>query len=608
MNFKNAHLLFLLFLTVFLGACGKKQSVESNFDTNLIPLGTGDEIGYVDKDGKFIINPQFDEAYLFSKDGLAKVKKEGKYGFINKEGKLVVPYQFLQATSFYEGLACVVTESSAPYYINEKGEKKIELKRAEQASFFSEGFAPFSIKADGNEVWGFVNTKGEEKITPNYDEVRYFSEGLAAFRQKDKWGFLDKDGKIAINPQFAEVQAFREGFAIVKNEKGKYGAVDKSGVLKIDYQFDNMGKFSEGLAAVRSGSKWGYVNTEGKLSINPQFDQAMTFSNGVSVVEKDDKMGIIDKSGNFVANPQFKGAYIIGSSVLVDSDGKIGITDLKGKYTANPQFRTKRSSFLELIAENGDLGTLEDSKYGYVRTQAEDENEKNRIFKAIVGKNLVLHNLDCSTLIPAAYGIPFGSMKFTDNSVSANIATKERGGVYSTKKLGTYKIDTKNKLVRVKYTSQKSYFSRVGDEGSEEKTEQINEEETFKVANCDGIFALRDDYYAYIDEQQINEKLKYEGAKKEEAIEYESYNPKPDDASREMSDNRKAIYKAKSEKVYFYKSADRNTRQASFIIKGQTATALRREGEFVYVTFTYNGITTTGYMPLSDLELVDYLE
>lgn len=45
--------------------------------------------GYKNKWGKFVIEPQFEEAYPFSY-GLAKVKIDGKYGFIDYEGDMYI--------------------------------------------------------------------------------------------------------------------------------------------------------------------------------------------------------------------------------------------------------------------------------------------------------------------------------------------------------------------------------------------------------------------------------------------------------------------------------------------------------------------------------------
>ena len=56
-------------------------------------VSVGGRAGYIDTDGKFAINPQFDGGAPFS-EGLAAVKIGDAWGFIDKQGKLVIPAQF----------------------------------------------------------------------------------------------------------------------------------------------------------------------------------------------------------------------------------------------------------------------------------------------------------------------------------------------------------------------------------------------------------------------------------------------------------------------------------------------------------------------------------
>ena len=49
--------------------------------------------GYIDKMGSMVIKPQFDAVGRFS-EGLAEVKKGGKWGYIDKTGSFVIKPQF----------------------------------------------------------------------------------------------------------------------------------------------------------------------------------------------------------------------------------------------------------------------------------------------------------------------------------------------------------------------------------------------------------------------------------------------------------------------------------------------------------------------------------
>ena len=88
----------------------------------------------------------------------------------------------------------------------------------------------FLIRQNGR--WGYVNSRGQVKITPQFDEASTFSDGLAVVSVGGRAGYIDTDGKFAINPQF-------EGGA----------------------------PFSEGLAAVRINDAWGFIDKHGKLVI-----------------------------------------------------------------------------------------------------------------------------------------------------------------------------------------------------------------------------------------------------------------------------------------------------------------------------------------------------
>lgn len=55
--------------------------------------------GFVDKDGKIVIEPQYQEAKSFS-NGLAAVKINGKWGYIDESGELVIEASFEDANDF----------------------------------------------------------------------------------------------------------------------------------------------------------------------------------------------------------------------------------------------------------------------------------------------------------------------------------------------------------------------------------------------------------------------------------------------------------------------------------------------------------------------------
>lgn len=244
-----------------------RESWMASFSDGLAPVGIGHSIGYIDKTGKIIISPQFREGFPFS-DGLAVVRVGDKWGYIDKTGKIIINPQFNAAWPFTEGLGLVEVEGK----------------------------------------WGFVDKTGKIVINPQFERATPFSdEGIAGVEIGNKWGGIDTTGKVVINPQFDE---FSSSFG------GRLGGQIISG------DFSNIFKhyfFSEGLAGVRVGNKYGYIDKTGKYVINPQFDQAFPFNEGLAMVvireksignsnsntasEYTEKLGYIDKSGKYVWNP-----------------------------------------------------------------------------------------------------------------------------------------------------------------------------------------------------------------------------------------------------------------------------------------------------------------
>jgi hypothetical protein len=339
MTLKRNILHLILFLCTILSSCSHKGA-KDNYSYDLIAVQSEDKWGYIDKDGKYVINPQFNEAYLFT-DGLALVQsQEGKYGYIGPDGKFLINATFKGATGFSEGLAFVTNDNGFPTCIDESGNIKFELKEVSQASSFKEGLACIEIK----NKWGYIDETGKVVITPQFDDSQPFSEGFAAVASKDKagelvWGFIDKSGKILINPQFKTAYNFVNGKALVNDGK-KYGYIDDKGLYTINPQFDQGRAFSEGLAAVKQGELWGFISEDGKISINPQFEQVSSFKNGLAAVRSGkDNWGYIDLKGKYAINPQFKGAGKFYSNFTpVLTGDKYGFIDKDGKYLINPQF------------------------------------------------------------------------------------------------------------------------------------------------------------------------------------------------------------------------------------------------------------------------------
>lgn len=54
------------------------------------------------------------------------------------------------------------------------------------------------VKSTKTGKLGMVNTQGKIVISPTFEQLQFFSSGLAAAAAQDKYGFIDKTGKFVI--------------------------------------------------------------------------------------------------------------------------------------------------------------------------------------------------------------------------------------------------------------------------------------------------------------------------------------------------------------------------------------------------------------------------
>jgi hypothetical protein len=276
----------------------------------------GHKWGYIDRTGKKVIPPQFDDEGDFF-GGLAKVRLGDKWGYINKSGRPTIPYKFQAAGDFSEGLAPVMFGRKWGF-INRGGSIVIR-PQFQAASEFRDGLALF-------EIWDTIQCEDQSVSTknnaPTYAFRLHLHNPVACFSQNAHFGFVDHSGTPVIPPTLALAADFSEGLACVKlqaSRDARFGYIDKEGKLAIKPEYEQALAFSDGLAAVEVvskinkgeavESKWGFINRNGSWAIKPIFYEARSFSEGLAAVAlRPGKWGYVNKNGVFVIPPKYSDA------------------------------------------------------------------------------------------------------------------------------------------------------------------------------------------------------------------------------------------------------------------------------------------------------------
>ncbi len=151
--------------------------------------------GLIDKEGKIVVNPQFDDLEADNKDWyICSLRGSSDKGWCDKTGKIVINPQFDHVLPFGKS-------SLAPVEVNDE--------------------------------WGFVDKEGKLKINPQFEFAMPLIENQVAFVQSgDKFGIVDITGKYVANPQFDEILGPYFGWVVgmdmMESTKTEFYDIDKA--------------------------------------------------------------------------------------------------------------------------------------------------------------------------------------------------------------------------------------------------------------------------------------------------------------------------------------------------------------------------------------------
>lgn len=193
---------------------------------------------------------------------------------ITKQGKFTVPPERYYAISrFIDNKAIAMCDPNGTwqyeYHVIDKNGNvlnKIDSSifgndymnnKSILARYYSEGIVAFM---QGN-LFGFVNINGQVIASAQYEEIKPFSNGLAAVKKGVAWEFIDTQDHVVFSlGDFSGCDSFYDGLAYYFDNDG-FGYRDKTGTVIISYRYSSdwpspkrygfcarYGSFSEGIA------------------------------------------------------------------------------------------------------------------------------------------------------------------------------------------------------------------------------------------------------------------------------------------------------------------------------------------------------------------------
>ncbi len=356
---------------------GNQKQEYPLFHEEMLAVKKDGKWGYINKSGEWTIEPQFDEACAFQKNGYAIVGIETKndkglktmiYGLIDKSGSYVIEPQFDLLYPFDDNGLALAKDNGNAGYIDISGNYVIEpvFRQSRTHRFFSSDYANVSVQVGDDYKAAVIDSKGNYVIEPIYDEIFILENGLFEVQLtdiKDKgtdeigitWerGIIDKDGNFILPIEFFEILRGDDGIYAVQHYGDAYH-IDKNGKPLYDKRFDYVSVFDEnGVAEARTkDDTYGLIDKSGNYIAEPVYDYLLNWGSfGTYVVKKDGKYGFINYKNEKITDIVFEDAQIFSENglAIVVKDGKYGCININGEFAVQPIYLSI-SSFTDGVA------------------------------------------------------------------------------------------------------------------------------------------------------------------------------------------------------------------------------------------------------------------
>lgn len=324
---------------------------------------------------KWLAKPQYDEIYGGDEDGNMILAKIGeKYGYIDKNGKIIIDFVYDYATGFSKGMAYVEKDRVCSY-IDKSGKTLFELKAKDyikNLKYTGENDLLIGSKFSGdyaivtnNESFEIfiIDRAGKYVSIPNgiWVEERDIYNNIAIVRKEASAGigYLNiKTGKTVFSPY--SVDEFKDGYGLLDYGDGTIAIVNENldfvnekinignAYAMISNGYIYVGEYTEDMQPLNAS----YIDMKGKTIIPKNYLVLSDYEDGLiaAIIEEDgvSKIGYLDINGKWVIKPIeassysdfFKGIAALSETFNEETyNENFGIIDKTGKYVIQPQFQ-----------------------------------------------------------------------------------------------------------------------------------------------------------------------------------------------------------------------------------------------------------------------------
>ncbi len=316
-----------------------KLSVQEVTNYNYFVVTVNEKSGVIDKEGKIIINPEYDSIQI-----------------PNPEKPIFVClYDYNSETREYSSKI-----------LNDKGEAILNKFDNVQAilnnnTSISNSYQTTILKYKKDGKYGLIKTNGKKVTSAIYDNIETleYKDGILRVKIDEKYGLIDLNGKEIVKPEYNSIVADGYYDKETKYEKAGY-------IVNIK---------------TNEGYRYGYINNKGKQTLDTIYTNLKRVTDmGDSAIYminyKNGKAGLMKDSQTVIKN-EYEDIIFAGKCINASKDGKLQVFDLAGVNQSESSYRSivklENTQYSITISKDNQYGVIDsnkveviENKYSYI--------------------------------------------------------------------------------------------------------------------------------------------------------------------------------------------------------------------------------------------------
>ena len=334
------------------------DQLGSKNSANLRRFSTDKKIGFLDEHFNIAVPAEYSGSGPAIGQMVA-VYKDGKCGFVDRSNTRVTEFIYDRINGLSDE-ACVVIKDGLSNIMDKNGHLKLE-KGVEDIRHIE---GSDLIYIDGHLYDKEINKKTTDVVRLSYEQFSGMHIGMLQIYVDNQLGYVDSLGNMKIAPYYDEGSHFHEEDCASVKKDGKWGFINSNNEPISAMIYDKVSHFG-------SYNKCNYITTKGdlygfvkgnKVVFEPQFQEIIVGTDESITYRKGDKYGLLDIENSGIGKAKYDQITSTYSGYVVEKKGKFGFLDKSFKTIIPLAYEYLEDTGYYFIAKlNGKFGTISEA-------------------------------------------------------------------------------------------------------------------------------------------------------------------------------------------------------------------------------------------------------